>query len=79
MTRQEFAQQYLEQYTRWGGRVVSVEQFLDETAVSVRAGVITWLWQMFSRWDETGEPSYGHWTHSALEQLFGYMHSEPGW
>jgi len=43
LTRMEFARQYLEQYARWGGPTVSVEQFLDETAICVRAGVIRCL------------------------------------
>ena len=79
LTRMEFAQQYVEQYARWGGPTVSVEQFLNETAISVRAGVIRWLWHMFSDWDETGDSSSGHWTHSALEQLVEFKHAGPGW
>jgi hypothetical protein len=79
LTRHQFARQYLEQYARWGGPAVSVEQFLDETAIIVRAGVIYWLWQMFSNWEATGDNSFGRWTHEALKQLVGFKHAGPGW
>jgi len=79
LTRHQFVQQYLAQYARWGGSIVSVEQFLDETAIIVRAQVIRWLWQMHSAWDETGDNSYGHWTYSALKQLVEFKHAGPGW
>jgi len=78
-TRMELARQYLEQYARWGGPTVSVEQLLDETALIVRAQRIRWLWMMFSDWDETGDSSSGYWTYEALKQLLRFNYTMFGW
>ena len=79
MARVEFARQYLELYAQWGGPTVSLKQFLDETAIIVRAQVLRWLWQMFSDWDATGSSSSGHWTHEALKSLVHLNFTIVGW
>lgn len=68
--REEVAQCYLSEYTRWGGPVVPARQFLEETQVLCRAQHLRWLGMVFNHWHETRQASLHAGIHGSMRRVF---------
>ena len=68
----DFARAYLDDYARWGGARVSVEQFLTELTISRSARCPWWFWVLYNEWRRNPSEEARQWVVESFRQMQGW-------